>query len=137
VTSGTSFGSNAGQHEWRAEARRARRRHAQGRLGPLQRIEAPAQILEHLLGHAGADAAGINEPAVVRVVAKQKRAEVRARSFRIGPADDYEFLPVKAFGFAPEAAIAGCIGRSAAFDTMPSKPSLQAWLRMSSPSPVS
>jgi hypothetical protein len=86
---------------------------------------------------AGADAAGINEPAVVRVVAKQKRAERRARSFRIGPADDYEFLPVKAFGFAPEAAIAGCIGRSAAFDTMPSKPSLQAWLRMSSPSPVS
>jgi hypothetical protein len=56
-----------------------------------------AQILEHLLAHAGADAAGIDKPAVVRLVAEQKRAEMWARSFRIAPSDHHEFLAIEAF----------------------------------------
>jgi len=63
--------------------------------------QATPQIGEHLHGHPSADAAGIDELAVVSVVAQQQRAEVRPRSFRVGPADDDELLAVQRFGFAP------------------------------------
>jgi hypothetical protein len=36
---------------------------------------------------------------------------MRSRSFRIGPADDNEFLAVEALCFAPEAPVARRIGR--------------------------
>ena len=38
---------------------------------------------------------------------------MRARAFRIGPADHDKFLSVEAFGFAPVAAVARRIGRVA------------------------
>ena len=42
------------------------------------------------------------EPPVMTVCWQiRKRAEVRARAFRIGPSDHHEFLPVEAFRFAP------------------------------------
>jgi hypothetical protein len=52
----------------------------------------------------------------------------------MGAADDYEFLADEAFGFAPKATVARRIGRVAVFDTMPSKRSAHACLRISSPS---
>ena len=76
-----------------------------------QRLQTAAQIGKHLVGHAGADAAGIDEPAVVGVVAEQEGAEMGPCSLRIGPADDNEFLAVEAFGFAPQAPVSGRIGR--------------------------
>jgi hypothetical protein len=42
------------------------------------------------------DAAGMDQLAVVVIVAEQKRAEVRSRAFRVGPADDNELLAIKA-----------------------------------------
>ena len=60
----------------------------------------PAKILQHLFGHARADAAGINEPAVVDVIAKQPRAKVRPGTLRMPPGgrcretnDQRYFLP--------------------------------------------
>jgi hypothetical protein len=53
------------------------------------------------LRNAGADAASIDEPAVVGVVAKQERAEMRPEALRISPTDDNEFLTVEAFGLTP------------------------------------
>ena len=32
------------------------------------------------------------------------------RSFGVGPADDYEFLAIEAFGLAPKAPVSGRIG---------------------------
>jgi hypothetical protein len=96
-----------------------------------------AQILKHLLGHSRADPAGVNELALISIIAEQQRHEVRPRAFRIGPSNDNEFLPVEAFRLAPQAAIAGRIRASAFFDTTPSKPSLQACRRINSPSPIS
>jgi len=61
---------------------------------------------EDFLGHSRADAPGIDELAVIRVVAEQERAKMRPRAFRVGPADHHEFLPVDALSLAPQAAIA-------------------------------
>ena len=36
---------------------------------------------------------------------------MRTRAFWVAPADDDELLPVQPFGFAPQAAITGRIGR--------------------------
>ena len=60
--------------------------------------------------HARAGAAGIDQLAVVAVIAEQQRSERRARPFRIGPADDHEFLPVEKLGLDPDAAVAGHVG---------------------------
>jgi hypothetical protein len=69
------------------------------------------QIGEHLDGHPRAHTAGIDELAVIGVVAQQQRSEVRTRPFRIGPSDDHELLPVERFDFAPEAAVAWRVRR--------------------------
>ena len=58
---------------------------------------------------AGAGAAGIDQPAVGIVIGEQQRAEIRSPAFRVGPADDDEFLAVEAFD-APQAAVAGRVG---------------------------
>ena len=53
-------------------------------------------------------------PTIIRVIAEQERAEVGTRSLGFGPADDDEFLAIKAFGLAPETPVArriGCIDR--------------------------
>ena len=47
------------------------------------------------------DAAGIDQLAVVVIVAEQERAEMGPRAFRVGPADDNELLAIEALGFAP------------------------------------
>ena len=44
------------------------------------------------------------------VVAEQKRAQMRPRSFRVRPADDNELLAIEPFGFAPKAPISRRIG---------------------------
>jgi hypothetical protein len=89
------------QDEQRAEARFPRRQHIKGRRLAGEGVETTPQIREHLDGHSGADAAGVDELAVIRVVAQQQRAEMRSRAFRVGPADDDEFLAVEPFGLAP------------------------------------
>jgi hypothetical protein len=68
------------------------------------------QISEHLVRHARSDATGIHELAIVAVVAEQKRAKIRPRSFRVSPADD-EFLAIEPFLFAPEAPVSRRIRR--------------------------
>ena len=108
------------KYERRSEARLARRRSAQRRARARQGLQTASQVREHLVRHSRTHAAGIDEPTVVGAVAKQKRAEMRPRSFRIGPADDNEFLPVEAFRFAPQASISGSIGCIDLFDTTPS-----------------
>jgi hypothetical protein len=59
---------------------------------------------ELLVRHPRPNAAGVDELAVIREVAKQERAKVWPRSFRVGPADDDELLAAQRFGFAPQAA---------------------------------
>jgi hypothetical protein len=49
---------------------------------------------------------------------------MRPRSFRVGPADDDELLAVERFGFAPQAAVAGRIGRVDRFRDDPLKAEL-------------
>ena len=74
-------------------------------------VKAAPQIGENLDGHSRAHAAGVDELAVIGVVAEQQRAEIRPRPFRVGPADDDELLAVERFGFAPQAAVSRRIGR--------------------------
>jgi hypothetical protein len=68
---------------------------------PRQGFQTAPQVRKHLARHSRAYAAGINEFAIVSVVAQQKCAEIGPRSFRVRPTDDDEFLPVEAFGLAP------------------------------------
>jgi hypothetical protein len=49
------------------------------------------------------------QPAIVRIVAEQQRADVRPASLRIGPADDDELFAVEALGLNPDPAVAWCI----------------------------
>jgi hypothetical protein len=65
--------------------------------------------MQLLLRQAGADAPGVDELAVRRVIAEQKRADVRPTPFRVGPADDDELLAVEALRLDSQAAVAGCI----------------------------
>ena len=67
----------------------------------LNGIEAARQIGEHPDGHPRAHPAGIDELAVIVVIAEQQCAEMRPRAFRVGPADDDELLAIQRFGFAP------------------------------------
>ncbi len=64
------------------------------------RFEAASQLGKNLHGHPRAHAAGLDERAVVGVVAQQQHPEMRPRSFRVRPADDDERLAVQPFGFA-------------------------------------
>jgi hypothetical protein len=100
-----------GENERRPEARLLRWRRAERRSLPRQRLKPPSQVRQHLVLHSRTHAAGIDEPAVVSVVAKQQRAEMRPRPFRVGPADYNEFLPIETFRFAPQASISGRVGR--------------------------
>jgi hypothetical protein len=61
----------------RSEARRAWRWDVQRRCLAGERIQAAPQVGENLDGHSRADTAGVDELAVVRIVAEQQRAEVR------------------------------------------------------------
>jgi hypothetical protein len=98
------------EDERRSEARAAGRRNAQRRGLTVERAEAAPQIGQNPNGHSRAHAAGIDEFALIRVVAEQQRPEMRPRPFRVGPADDDELLAVQSFGFAPEAAVSRRIG---------------------------
>ena len=53
-----------------------------------------------------------------------------------GPADHDKFLAVQAFDLEPQAAVAGPVGRSARFETMPSSDNSQAFAWKALPSPV-
>jgi hypothetical protein len=68
------------------------------------------QALQLLVRHAGASTAGIEQAAVVGVVAEQQRADVRSAALRIGPANDNELLAVETLGLHPDPAVAWCIG---------------------------
>jgi hypothetical protein len=72
---------------------------------------AAPQIGENFDGHPCANTAGVDEFAVIGVVAEQQSPEMRPRSFRVGPADDDELLAVQPFGFAPEAPVSRRVGR--------------------------
>jgi hypothetical protein len=102
---------DAGEDKRRAEASRARRQDVKRRRLVCERVEAAPQIGENLDGHPRANAAGIDELAVIAVVAKQKRPKIRPRAFRVRPADDNELLTVEPFGFAPQASVSRGVGR--------------------------
>src|SRR5262249_30704669 len=59
----------------------------------------------------GADAAGIDQPAIRIIVAEQQRPEPGPGAFGIGPADHHELLAVQAFDFEPQAPITGSVWR--------------------------
>ena len=65
------------------------------------------QTCEFRLIDAAAHTAGVHEAAVGIVIGEQQGAEQRAPAFRVGPADDQEFLAIQAFDLEPQAAIAG------------------------------
>ena len=62
---------------------------------------------------------------------------MRSRSFRVGPADDNEFLGFSAVALRRRPRLLGALGALDRLETTPSKPSFPACFRMSSPSPVS
>ena len=70
---------------------------------------------ERLLRHAGSDAAGVDQPAIVVVIGEQQGAQEGPRPFRVRPADDDEFAAIEAFGFDPGAAV---VGEIAAIDAL-------------------
>ena len=114
MISATSFGSTQWTRERTSgEPKRVLRggRTLRGEFCAGERLKAAPQIGENLVRHPGAHAAGIDELAVIGVVAEQQRAEMRPRSFRVGPADDNELLAVQRFGFAPQAAVSRRIRR--------------------------
>ena len=80
-------------------------------LSDRHRTKASVKHLERLERHARSDAAGIEQPAVGCVVAKQQRANERSRTFRVRPSDDDELSPVKAFALDPGAAVAWHVGQ--------------------------
>jgi hypothetical protein len=89
---------NSGHLKRGSEPRLAGRRSAKRRSRPRQRLKPLSQVRQHLVWHSRTHAPGIDEPAVVSVVAKQERAEIGPRPFGVRPANDNEFLPVEAFG---------------------------------------
>jgi hypothetical protein len=58
---------------------------------------------------AAADAAGEDQLSVQTVIGGKLRAEIRAASYQIGPADHDKFLAVQKFDLAQQAAIAARI----------------------------
>jgi hypothetical protein len=64
-------------------------------------VRSPPQIGKDLDGHPSVHTPGVDELAVIAVVAQQQRAEIRPRALRVRPADDDELLPVERFRFAP------------------------------------
>ena len=72
--------------EGRAEAGTGRRRMERHPVGG-ERLQAALQHCKLGCVDASADAAGIDRLSVRTVIAEELRAEIRAASFRIGPAD--------------------------------------------------
>jgi len=70
------------------------------------RLKSPPEPMKLGVVHAGADAAGVDQPAIGVVIGEQERAEMRPPPLGIGPADDDKFITVQAFDLAPQAAIA-------------------------------
>jgi len=62
-----------------------------------ERRQAAPQPFKFGCVDAGADAAGIDQLSVRTVIGEELRAEIRAASFGIGPADHDKFLAIKAF----------------------------------------
>jgi hypothetical protein len=83
-------------------------------------------LVEHDKGldrHARPYAARVDQSAIRLVVAEQQRPKERTGAFGIGPADNDELGPIKAFALDPGTAIAGQIGpieplRDHAFEAM-------------------
>ena len=73
-------------------------------------VEPSLQIALLLLAPAGADAAGVAQPALL-VIAEQQRADQAAALVGWLVADDDELLVAGALGLEPVAAAAGAIGR--------------------------
>jgi hypothetical protein len=115
---------NARQHKRRAETSPAWRQHVKGRRLAGERVETAPQIGEDFVRHPRAHAAGVNELAVVGIVAQQERPEMRPRSFRLRPANDNELLPLQPFGFTPQTAVPRRIGRIDRFGDDAFKPEL-------------
>src|ERR1700730_7922544 len=102
---------HAAEDQWRSEAAGARRRHLERDGVGSKRLQPSPQPLQLRLLDAGADAAGIDQPAVAIVVGEQQSAEPWPGAFGIGPADEDKFLAVQAFDLNPQAAVAGRIRR--------------------------
>jgi hypothetical protein len=103
VISTTSFGSTQWTRE-RTSGDPKRVFRGGGTLrGDLARLSGSRRrrIGKYLIGHPGTDAAGIDELAIIGVVAEQQRSEMRPRAFWVRPADNDELLAVEPFGFAP------------------------------------
>jgi hypothetical protein len=64
---------HAGKNKRRPEAGLARRGNVERRACSRQRVQAATQIRKHLVRHPRANSAGINELAVVAIVAEQER----------------------------------------------------------------
>jgi len=73
--------------EGRAEAGTGRRRRMERHPVGGERLQAALQHCKLGCVDASADAAGIDRLSVRTVIAEELRAEIRAASFRIGPAD--------------------------------------------------
>jgi len=111
---------DAGQNQRRAEPVAARWRILKRHIGRRQWLQTAPQGLQLRMVDARADPAGVNQPAIRIVVGEQQRSEPGPRTDRIGPTDHHEFLAVQAFDLEPQTAIAGGIGASARFETIPS-----------------
>ena len=98
-----------------AEAGFARWRNGKRHFVDAERREAAVEEGERLPRHAGSDAAGVDQPAVVVVIGEQQGAEEGPRPFRVRPADDDEFAAIEALGFDPGAAV---VGEIAAIDAL-------------------
>ena len=73
-------------------------------------VEAVAQHAQRIVGEAGADAAGIVQPALRVVVAEVERAQAGAAAGGFGPAEDQQLLAAGALHLQPVVAAAGTVG---------------------------
>src|SRR5262249_3050811 len=105
----------AAETEGRSETAAAWRRDIERHPVGSKRLQPPPQPLELRVIDAAAHAAGIDQPSFRIVIAEQQGTEIGPPSFRLAPADHDKFRPVEAFDLAPQAAIAGRIGRIDAF----------------------
>jgi hypothetical protein len=115
---GDEFGPDpmdAPEHQRRAEAAGARRRRFERHFVRNQRLQPAPQARELRLLDAGAGAAAIDEASFRIVIGEQQRAQPRPGPFGIGPSHDNKFFAVEAFGFNPQAAVAGRVERIGAF----------------------
>ena len=81
----------------------------EGLDGSADALEPPVQVLGDRGRESGADAAGMEQPAVL-VVAQHQGADGLARDGGRDIAGDHEFLPLRAFRFHPVLAAARAVG---------------------------